>query len=127
MDYNRPGERESPSLSCLLASHAGNGILGVVIGALLIAWPPACSWILAVLFLGWAASEFRASLAEVDRAEAEGEGRGVGLPTGQRGDAAVGGLAGAGSPVDQSHLGRADAPRGIPRIPEGRDLRAPRQ
>jgi len=127
MNHNRPGDRDSPSLSGFFNSHAGNGILGSMLGVLLIAWPPACSWIIAVLFLGWAASEFKASFAEVERAEAERHGGGLDLPPGQRGDGAVGGPHGVRPQMDEPHLGRPDAPRGIPRIPEGRDLRIPPQ
>ena len=61
-----------------LASHAAKGALGVSLAALLLAWPPACSWIVAVYLLLWAADQLRLSFREIEHAD--GIRGGVGVP-----------------------------------------------
>ena len=51
------------------STHAGRGVLGVGLAALLLAWPPACSWVVAVYLLFWAADQLRISFREIEHAE----------------------------------------------------------
>lgn len=54
------------SFAKFFESHAGKGTLGVAVSALLLAWPPACAWILAALLLGWSSTHLRAAFEEIE-------------------------------------------------------------
>jgi hypothetical protein len=49
------------ALKRFFKTHAGRGTLGVYLAALLIAWPPALSWMAATRVLWWAARHLRQS------------------------------------------------------------------
>lgn len=53
-------------MNTFLSSHSGKGVVGVALAALLFVWPPACSWIMASLFLGWAISHLNVAFRELD-------------------------------------------------------------
>ena len=59
------------------STHAGRGVLGVSLAALLLAWPPACSWIVAVYLLLWAADHLRISFREIEHVDDIRGGMGV--------------------------------------------------
>lgn len=50
------------------SSHAGRGVIGVTSAALCLAWPPAASWVLAAVFLGWGCSHLKAAFRRLDLA-----------------------------------------------------------
>jgi hypothetical protein len=90
-------------------SHSGKGVLGVCLAALLLAWPPACSWITAGLLLGWAASHLNSAFEGLSDEEAAQLGYPVAeVPQQLAGDA-------GGIPVAVgSLLVGADARRSLP-------------
>jgi hypothetical protein len=94
-----------------LASHSGKGVFGVCVAALLLAWPPAGAWIMAVCLLGWSVSHLKASFRELEHAEDSQAGGRMAMPSGQLADASGSGPAGVGPPLDAADVGRA-LPRG---------------
>ena len=90
-----------------LASHAGKGAFGVCVAALLLAWPPAGAWIMAVCLIGWSVSHLKASFRELEHAEDSQASGHMAMPSRQLADASGGVPAGAGPPLVAADVGRA--------------------
>jgi len=90
-----------------LASHAGKGAFGVCVAALLLAWPPAGAWIMAVCLIGWSVSHLMASFRELEHAGDSQAGGHMAMPSRQLADASGGVPAGVGPPLDAADVGRS--------------------
>jgi hypothetical protein len=53
-------------MKTLLHTHAGKGTVGITLAALLLAWPPALSWMVAAAAIVFAAGQFRRSFERID-------------------------------------------------------------
>ncbi len=93
-----------------LSSHAGRGTAGVLLAVLLLGWPPACAYILAVFLLAWATGQFKQAIREAEDAEAI-EAAGEILPAVERGAGAGSLPAGARPSLGRDDVGRALAVR----------------
>jgi len=89
----------------LIATRSARGIAGICIGLLLIVWPPACSWLLAVFLLVWGAEQLKEAFLELEFAQNQSDR--VALPPGQCPELTGGDPALPGSPLEQPYLGRA--------------------
>jgi hypothetical protein len=62
-------DRRMKALKRFFKTHAGRGTIGVYLAALLIAWPPALSWMAAACVLWWAARHLRQSFRVADESQ----------------------------------------------------------
>ena len=53
-------------MKAFLNSNAGKGTVGVYLAGLLLAWPPALSWLVAAVMLAFAIRQFRESFRQLD-------------------------------------------------------------